>query len=181
MAHQEQIDFCTSVKALYPNHFKGVKVLDIGSLDINGNNRYLFEDCFSYTGIDIGEGKNVDVVCSGHLFKSDTQFDVIISTECFEHDKHYAETLLNAYSLLKSGGLLLFSCAAPGRPEHGTTRTSPKDSPFTTDYYKNLSDIDIIAAFTFMSDKSMEDLFIERNYQTRTEFPQDLYFYGIKR
>ena len=143
MAHTEQIDFCTSVKALYPNHFKGVKVLDIGSLDINGNNRYLFEDCFSYTGIDIGEGKNVDIVCSGHEFKSDSQFDVIISTECFEHDKHYAETLRNAYNLLKSGGLLLFSCAAPGRPEHGTTRTSPKDSPFTTDYYKNLSDIDI--------------------------------------
>jgi len=180
MAHQEQIDFCTSVKTLYPEHFKGVKVLDIGSLDINGNNRYLFEDC-EYTGIDIGPGPNVDQVVSGHLFKSDTQFDVIISTECFEHDKHYAQTLRNAYNLLKQGGLLMFSCAAPGRPEHGTTRTSPKDSPFTTDYYKNLSEMDIIAAFTFMGGNSMEDLFIERNYQTRTEFPQDLYFYGIKR
>jgi len=180
MAHQEQIDFCTSVKAIYPKYFKGVKVLDIGSLDINGNNRYLFDDC-DYTGIDIGAGPNVDQVVSGHEFKSDTQFDVIISTECFEHDKHYAETLRNAYSLLKSGGLLLFSCAAPGRPEHGTVATSPKDSPFTTDYYKNLSEMDIIAAFTFMGGNSMEDLFIERNYQTRTEFPQDLYFYGIKR
>lgn len=176
MAHQEQIDFCTSVKALYPKHFKGVKVLDIGSLDINGNNRYLFDNC-DYTGIDIGEGKNVDVVCSGHEFKSDTQFDVIISTECFEHDKHYEETLRNAYDLLKCGGLLLFSCAAPGRPEHGTTRTSPKDSPFTTDYYKNLGIDDIYEVFNNM----MVTKFTEHHISVRDTFPQDLYFYGIKR
>jgi len=180
MAHQEQIDFCTSVKTLYPEHFKGVKVLDIGSLDINGNNRYLFEDC-EYTGIDIGPGPNVDQVVSGHLFKSDTQFDVIISTECFEHDKHYAQTLRNAYNLLKQGGLLMFSCAAPGRPEHGTTRTSPKDSPFTTDYYKNLSEMDIRNAFCVAGVEQLSDVFLNYHFQTRTEFPQDLYFYGIKR
>jgi SAM-dependent methyltransferase len=180
MAHTEQIDFCTSVKALYPDMFKNKRVLDIGSLDINGNNRYLFEDC-DYTGIDIGEGKNVDIVCSGHLFKSDTQFDVIVSTECFEHDKHYAETLRNAYNLLKVGGLLLFSCAAPGRPEHGTTRTSPKDSPFTTDYYRNLSEQDIRNSFCVAGVEQMSDVFSTYKFQTRTEFPQDLYFYGIKR
>jgi SAM-dependent methyltransferase len=180
MAHTEQIDFCTSVKALYPEHFKGVRVLDIGSLDINGNNRYLFEDC-EYTGIDIGEGKNVDQVVSGHKFKSDTQFDVIISTECFEHDKHYAETLRNAYNLLKVGGLLLFSCAAPGRPEHGTTRTSPKDSPFTTDYYKNLDKNDIVNSLCVSGCSHMDEVFTTYKFKTRSTFPQDLYFYGIKK
>ena len=43
----------------YGNLFKNKKVLDIGSLDINGSNRFLFEDC-NYLGIDVGEGKNVD-------------------------------------------------------------------------------------------------------------------------
>lgn len=185
MAHTEQIEFCTSVKSLYPEMFKNKRVLDIGSLDINGNNRYLFEDC-EYIGIDIGAGKNVDVVCRGHEYKSDEKFDVIISTECFEHDKYYTETLQNAYNLLKNGGLLLFSCAAPGRPEHGTTRTSPKDSPFTTDYYKNLSEEDISDVFYEEgTDESANlfigDLFTEYKFQTRTGFPQDLYFYGIKR
>jgi hypothetical protein len=52
MAHQEQKDFCLSVKEFMPDFFKGVSVLDIGSLDINGNNRYLFEN-YDYTGIDI--------------------------------------------------------------------------------------------------------------------------------
>lgn len=168
--------------------FKNKRVLDIGSLDINGNNRYLFEDC-EYIGIDIGAGKNVDVVCRGHEYKSDEKFDVIISTECFEHDKYYDKTLRNAYNLLKQGGLLLFSCAAPGRPEHGTTRTSKGDSPFTNDYYRNLSEDDIreiwVDVTSWNADKQtgagMSAVFTEFHFQTRTEFPQDLYFYGIKR
>lgn len=179
MAHQEQVDWCLLVKHAHPEFFIGTKVLDIGSLDINGNNRYLFDNC-DYTGIDIGEGKNVDVVCSGHLYQSDDKFDVVISTECFEHDKHYAETLRNAYNLLKDGGLLLFSCAALGRPEHGTTRTSKGDSPFTNDYYKNLSEYDIKVALAPYTHK-IDDLFTTYKFKTRTEFPQDLYFYGIKR
>jgi len=179
MAHQEQKDWCELVKAAHPEYFIGTRVLDIGSLDINGNNRYLFDNC-DYTGIDIGQGPNVDVVCSGHLYQSEDKFDVVISTECFEHDKFYAETLRNAYSLLKKGGLLLFSCAAPGRPEHGTTRTSPKDSPFTTDYYKNLRQEDIEKVFCVDGIDTMLDIFSQYKFKTRKEFPQDLYFYGIK-
>ena len=68
MAHTNQILYCESVKTKYPQFFKNVKVLDIGSLDINGSNRYLFEDC-DYLGIDVGEGRNVDLVCVGHEFE----------------------------------------------------------------------------------------------------------------
>ena len=45
MAHKEQRDFCLRVKEKYPEFFKDKKVLDIGSLDINGSNRDLFENC----------------------------------------------------------------------------------------------------------------------------------------
>jgi SAM-dependent methyltransferase len=175
MAHREQREWCELVKYAHDEFFVGTSVLDIGSLDINGNNRYLFEQC-NYTGIDIGEGKNVDVVCSGHLFKSDDLFDVVISTECFEHDEHWQQTLKNVINnLLKDGGLFLFSCAAPGRPEHGTKRTSPKDSPFTNDYYRNLSEADIRSVL------DCDNIFSNYKFKTRTEFPQDLYFYGIKK
>ena len=175
MAHREQREWCELVKYAHYEFFVGTNVLDIGSLDINGNNRYLFEQC-NYTGIDIGEGKNVDVVCSGHLFKSDDLFDVVISTECFEHDEHWQQTLKNVINnLLKDGGLFLFSCAAPGRPEHGTKRTSPKDSPFTTDYYRNLSEEDIRSVL------DCDEIFSNYKFKTRKEFPQDLYFYGIKK
>jgi SAM-dependent methyltransferase len=175
MAHREQREWCELVKYAHDEFFVGTSVLDIGSLDINGNNRYLFEQC-NYTGIDIGEGKNVDVVCSGHLFKSNDLFDVVISTECFEHDEHWEQTLKNVINnLLKDGGLFLFSCAAPGRPEHGTKRTSPKDSPFTNDYYRNLSESDIRSVL------DCDAIFSNYKFKTRIDFPQDLYFYGIKK
>jgi SAM-dependent methyltransferase len=175
MAHREQREWCELVKYAHDEFFVGTSVLDIGSLDINGNNRYLFEQC-NYTGIDIGEGNNVDVVCSGHLFKSDDLFDVVISTECFEHDEYWQQTLKNVINnLLKDGGLFLFSCAAPGRPEHGTKRTSPKDSPFTNDYYRNLSEADIRSVL------NCNEIFSNYKFKTRIDFPQDLYFYGIKK
>ena len=177
MAHREQIEWCELVKYAHPEYFVGTNVLDIGSLDINGNNRYLFEQC-DYTGIDIGDGPNVDLVIEGHLHRTDkdNKYDVVVSTECFEHDKHWELTLKNVMkNLLSKGGLFLFSCAAPGRPEHGTKKTSPKDSPFTTDYYRNLSEEDIRGVL------DCNKLFKEYKFKTRSTFPQDLYFYGIKK
>jgi len=173
MAHKEQIDFCISVKNKYPEKFINSKVLDIGSLDINGNNRYLFENP-NYTGIDIGEGNNVDIVCKGHEFKSKEKFDLIISTECLEHDKHWRETLLNAYNLLKKNGLLIISCAAPGREEHGTFKSSSFCSPFTQDYYRNIGEND------FKEVLDLDKLFIDFELKEEHNTMHDLYFYGIK-
>ena len=177
MAHPEQMDFCKSVKRKFPRKFKRVDVLDIGSLDINGNNRYLFED-YTYTGVDLGEGKNVDVVSRGHEFKPGKQYDVVISTECFEHDAHWRETIQNCIDLTKSGGLFLFSCATTGRQEHGTKRTTPHDSPFShiefSDYYMNLTAKDILSVPGFVRSFS-------RFAFSGHDGTKDLYFYGIKK
>jgi cyclopropane fatty-acyl-phospholipid synthase-like methyltransferase len=174
MAHQQQQDFCLKIKNKFPELFKNCKVLDIGSLDINGNNRYLFENS-DYTGIDLSEGNNVSIVSKGHEFMSKTKFDIIISTECLEHDEHWKETLLNAYKLLKKGGLLLFTCATTGREEHGTTDNHSFASPFTNNYYKNLTIIDIEGVFDFTSTFSDYEIIESHNGM------DDLYFYGIKK
>jgi SAM-dependent methyltransferase len=177
MAHPGQIWFCENVKKQFPNHFKNVTVLDIGSLDINGNNRYLFEN-YTYTGVDLAIGLNVDVVSRGHLYKTVTQYDVVISTECFEHDEYYDLTIKNMYKLLKPNGLFMFTCASPGRPEHGTLKSfSSEAAPFVcelNDYYKNLSEIDIRKVI------HVDNLFSEYNFFQRDDI-QDLYFYGIKK
>lgn len=182
MAHPEQATFCSSVKKKYPIYFKApdkpLDILDIGSLDINGNNRYLWEAPYSYTGVDIGAGKNVDVVSKGHEFKPDKQYDVVISTECFEHDQHWRETILNCINLTKQGGLFMFTCATEGRQEHGTSTTTPQDSPFThkefNDYYQNLTEQDILSIPGF------SDSFVIKEFSTNNN-TKDLYFYGIKR
>lgn len=180
MAHVQQQTFCLSVKERFQNHFKNKNVLDCGSLDINGNNRYLFEEC-SYLGIDVGEGKNVDIVTTIHQFNYPNEsFDTIISTECLEHDMYYSQSLQNICRLLKPKGLFLLTCATIGRPEHGTKRTSPANSPLTSNisewenYYKNLTENDIKQSI------DLDNIFSEYKFSINT-YPQDLYFYGIKK
>lgn len=177
MAHPEQQQFMLSVKSKFPASFDKVRVLDIGSLNINEDNRYLFTN-YEYIGLDLGMGKNVDVVCRGHEYKDEKLFDTIISTECFEHDEYWPLTIINAISLLKPVGLFAFTCAAEGRQEHGTKRTSPSDSPFTcllpTDYYKNLSENEMKRNIHF------DKYFSEYYFKQIHTWPQDLYFWGIK-
>jgi hypothetical protein len=57
-----------SMSYMFLQYFIDKCVLDVGSLDINGNNRYLFDNC-EYTGLDIGEGPNVDIVMPIHEYK----------------------------------------------------------------------------------------------------------------
>jgi len=180
MAHQQQKDFCIKVKDIYPEFFKNKKVLDIGSLDINGSNKDLFEDC-DYIGIDVGEGKNVDIVSVGHLFDApDNYFDTIISTEVFEHDMYYEKTIQNIIRMLKPGGLFLFTCASTGRAEHGTRRSDGSlAAPLLifndewADYYKNLTLDDI------KNIKEFQTHFHDGVFAYNGE-SFDLYFYGIK-
>jgi len=149
-------------------------------LDINGSNKGLFLNC-DYTGLDIAAGKNVDIVsrCHEFLIPSAT-FDTIISTECFEHDMFYDKSLANIVRILKPGGFFIFTCATVGRPEHGTPRTSPTDSPFTSKtpswaaYYKNLEESDIRAAIP------VDEIFSEYKFDVSHEV-HDLRFYGIKK
>jgi SAM-dependent methyltransferase len=179
--HDEAKNFTIFVKSVLSNHFKDKTVLDVGSGDINGNNRYLFENC-QYYGNDVIDAPNVTHVSkTKDLQFSDNFFDTIISTECFEHDPEYRESFMKIYRMLKPGGLFCFTCASTGRQEHGTRRTTPSESYGTRgnienmiDYYKNLIIQDINAVLPL--DKS----FIAWNsyYNSKSK---DLYFVGVKR
>lgn len=180
MAHKQQREFCESVKIRFPKYFKRKLIIDIGSLDINGSNQYLFENS-GYIGVDLFPGKNVDIACKGHeLGLPNESVDVVISTECFEHDSYYGKTIQNIYRMLKPGGLFIFSCATTGRPEHGTRRTTPDDAPFIQflgewgDYYKNLEESDIREILDL--DESFKDYEFSSQHDTH-----DLYFWGIKK
>lgn len=174
MSHAEQRDFIVKVKRIFPNYFNNVKVLDIGSLNINGSARDYFTNS-EYTGIDLAEGKGVDIVCSGHEYDApDNTFDVVSSFECFEHNKYWKETFENMVRVCKQGGLVMFTCATTGRHEHGTRRTTPGDSPFTLDYYKNLTAEDFEKAI------KLSEIFEDYKFEVETNH-KDLFFYGIKK
>jgi len=181
MAHPQQQKFCESIKARFPQFFSGTMALDIGSLDINGNNQCLFDVESLYLGIDVAQGRNVDVVYPAHVLGlPDATFDTVISTECLEHDRHWVQTLHNAIRMLRPGGLLLITCATTGRPEHGTRRTTPHDAPLLAsvddewaDYYRNLGEDDIRTAI----DVPGSFQFSEFSIGAETH---DLYFFAIK-
>lgn len=171
MSHKAQVRFCQSIQRKFPKHFINKRVVDVGSLDINGNNRRFFWFCH-YTGIDLYFGKNVDRVGLAHeIIRDFTNVDTIISTEALEHDKFNHLTLPAMYKALKPGGLLLITCAGEGRKEHGTSEHSPTCSPGTNDFYCNVS-------HSLFQEYLSPTLFSE--YMIRT-VNTDLQFYGIKK
>ncbi len=177
MAHQEQLNFIRTTSENLTKDYSNRKILEIGSFDVNGSIRQFFEKS-TYIGVDLAEGPGVDIVCEGNkLDHPDNTYDVTLSCECFEHNPHWADTFLNMYRMTKQGGIVVFTCATTGRPEHGTTRTSPAVSPGSQsigwDYYQNLTEVDFQQAF------ELGKLFDSHFFLTNTN-SCDLYFVGLK-
>lgn len=150
MAHPEQKHFVAQCRRFLAPWFIGRQVLEIGSLDINGSVREFFSGC-QYLGIDIGPGRGVDLVVGGDRFRGpDAGYDTIVSCECLEHDPHWQDTFRNALRMLRPDGIMIVTCAHLGRRQHGTSKTTPRDSPHTAhadlpDYYRNLGETDFRA------------------------------------
>jgi len=189
MAHDQQIKFCLGVKHLFPGMFYESNVLDVGSFDCNGSNKFLFDSC-EFTGIDIADGPGVDAVCPGQEYDApDSYFDTIISTECFEHNPFVKETIENIVRMLRPGGLFLFTCATTGRPVHGVAsmektcssqysdwKTLPnvRLESWDNEYYRNLDENDIREII------NIDSVFLKHEFSINREHC-DLYFWGIKK
>ncbi len=178
MAHSEQFEFIAALKAAFPGFFLAARTLEIGSLDINGSVRRFF-DGGSYIGLDVAPGLGVDIVCPGQDYDApDNSFDTVISCEAMEHNPEWKQTMVNMIRLCRPGGLVVMTCATTGRKEHGTTRTSPADSPLTIglgwEYYRNLNARDFRKALAL--EESLEPIAFFANWASR-----DIYMVGFKR
>ena len=178
MAHLAQFEYFEKLKNKFPIFFKNNKVLEIGSLNINGTCRSFFDNC-DYIGVDLGPGNGVDIVCEGqNLDHPANSYDVVLSSNCFEHNPFWIETFNNMYRMTKPDGLLIMTCASDGHKEHGTSRSSPKKSPLTIkkgwEYYKNLNEID------FRKNFNIDSLFQEYEFSSNL-VSKDLYFFGFKK
>jgi SAM-dependent methyltransferase len=173
MAHEAQRVYCNKLKAEFPDLFTGNTILDVGSLDINGNNRQFFTEIKKYIGVDLGAGNNVDIVCPIHEYQGEQEFDVVISTECFEHDKHWKKSMRKMYDLLLPNGAMIITAAGFGRVEHGTKKSCPEAAPFTHSYYRNVRAKDLLSVF----DVDKEFSYWEISYEGDAK---DIRFFGIK-
>ena len=167
--HTEVLQWIAKAKGEYPESFTGCKVLEVGSRNVNGSPRRYFTDCL-YIGIDIMDGKDVDTVCNINDYTV-KGFDTVVCCEMLEHDAHWQDSLVAMYRALTPSGLLIITAAGPNRPEHGTKRTTPKDSPGTLSYYRNITSFDLT------------QFALHRLINCTIEYgrdQQDIYFTGIK-
>ena len=160
MAHFEQQAFLQQTKDIYPRFFKKKKVLEIGSLNINGTARDFFKDC-DYIGVDVVDGNGVDLVGIAHELDLGDDYDVIVSCESMEHDPNLDRTIQKIKACLKKGGLLVGTAAGINRYYH---------TDGGIDYFRPIEQEFIDYAF---SDFAEFESICTRGYR-------DIYFRGIK-
>jgi len=175
--HWQAYSFVNAIRSAFPEQFSNSCVVEFGSSTVNYSIRDVFDDPKMYIGIDLAEGKNVDVIANAKDVFVGDHFDIAISCECFEHNPYYKETFLNMCNHTRKGGLVIFTCATVGRKEHGTARTSPEESPGSQkigwDYYQNLIENDF-------EELNYTELFEHYSFYTNKS-SRDLYFVGLRK
>jgi len=100
---------------------ENLTVYDLGSQDVNGSYRQIFnEKAWSYIGLDMEEGRNVDIVLRNPYDWKEipaNSGDVLISGQAFEHIRFFWLTMLEIRRVLKPGGLCCI-IAPSGGHEH---------------------------------------------------------------
>jgi SAM-dependent methyltransferase len=180
--HDEATHFLKYVASVSKPHFtRGKVALDVGSYDYNGSNRPLFDSSCIVHGNDVFPGHNVDLVYkTADLPFFEPTFDTIVSSNCFQHDLEYKESLRKLLQILRPGGILAFTCATAGKPEHGTRRHKPEMSLAARvglskwkEYYRPLTLDDILSSLNLAE------------FQTYAVFEnassKDIFFVGLKK
>ncbi len=113
--HKEALEF-VRLSLGSPDTTK-MKVLEIGSYDVNGGIRSLFPGS-KFVGIDRAAGPGVDFVVEARNFHTRSPFDMVISTEAAEHTPNPSEIVRCAERCLRRGGMFILTCAAAPRRPH---------------------------------------------------------------
>lgn len=98
-------------------------ILDIGSLCVKGQHSYkdlIKSPKWKYTGLDIVEGANVDVIPTHEYFYPFPKrtYDVIICGQTLEHAYSPMALVREAFRLLREGGKACFIAPSSGYEHH---------------------------------------------------------------
>ena len=94
----------------YLNKENKLNIADIGSFDVNGTYKRFFSNpLWSYTGIDISAGKNVDIVVKEHDWSNvvNDSYDIVVSGQTLEHVNAPWDWILKIKNICKPGGLIM--------------------------------------------------------------------------
>jgi SAM-dependent methyltransferase len=110
----------TDLAARYCDAARPLRIVDVGSFDVNGSYREIFaKPSWRYVGVDIAAGPNVDVVLSSpYRFPFARGFaDLVISGQAFEHIEYFWLTWREMVRVLRPAGLIFLIAPSRG-PEH---------------------------------------------------------------
>jgi hypothetical protein len=111
-----------------PRH---LRVLDVGGADVNGTVHAELREAYDRDAwslgidvLDIAPGNGVTIV--GDATKGETweridkgAYDLVISTETFEHVQYWPDIVRGVHGALTRGGWFVGTCASLGRRPHG--------------------------------------------------------------
>lgn len=104
--HAQSFELMKYFVEKYLDKNKKLEILEVGSYDVNGSYKSLFQNPnWNYYGLDIEKGPNVDFVSkSGYEFGVDKEFDIVISGNCLEHVEAPWKWIKEVYKVTKKGG-----------------------------------------------------------------------------
>lgn len=117
--HDTAIKYSEQFSKVYLSHKNNLKILDLGSLDVNGSVKKFFQEKHRYIGMDLVSGKNVDIVMKDpyKIPFEDSSVDVVLSTSCFEHSEMFWLVFNEILRVLKPNGLFYLNAPSNG-PYH---------------------------------------------------------------
>jgi SAM-dependent methyltransferase len=93
-----------------------LKVVEIGSQDVNGTLRDLCPSNFEYIGLDFQHAKGVDIVMEDpyKIPLESSSIDIVLSSSCFEHSEFFWLIFLEILRVLKPNGLFYLNAPSTG-------------------------------------------------------------------
>jgi SAM-dependent methyltransferase len=145
---------------LWGREAEALRIYDLGSQDVNGSYRLLFsESAWHYAGLDMADGKNVDVVLrTPYAWKevAGGSADVVISGQAFEHIQYFWITMLEVARVLKPGGICCILAPSSG-PEHRYPTDCWRFYPDGMTSLAHFAQLEVIEATTQWEDKGYAD------------------------
>jgi SAM-dependent methyltransferase len=118
--HLSSLEHMQDLVSRYLDPSVPLRILDLGSCDVNGRYRYLFANPkWRYVGVDVAEGPNVDVILTApYKWPFANEYaDLIISGQAFEHIEFFWLSWLEMVRVLRKKGLIFLIAPSRG-PEH---------------------------------------------------------------
>ncbi len=117
--HPTALMNCKKFFDTYESAFSKVpkmKVVEIGSQDINGNLKQVTPTHFEHIGVDYQEARGVDIVLEDPYvlpFKNES-VDIVLTSSCFEHSEMFWLVYLEVMRILKPYGIFYLNTPSSG-------------------------------------------------------------------